>query len=289
MFSMTGFGKAEYKGGYELSVEIKTVNNRFLDILPKYPKNFCVFDDLIRKTVQKKLSRGRVELFFTFADLRDSTNSLVIDLPLAKAYVEASKKLAHDFSVPDDMTTVALLRFPDVASRFDETDGGGEVAKIIVQVVNEALDKLNCMRFAEGEKLKADLLSRIDETERLTNKIKERAPLVTANYRQKITERVTEALNGASVDETRLLQEVALFADKANIDEEITRLFSHIFQFRKIVFGENPGRKLDFLIQELNREANTVCSKSNDIEITDEALLLKCEIEKMREQIQNVE
>lgn len=289
MYSMTGFGKAEYKNGYELCVEIKTVNNRFLDVLPKYPKSFVAYDDLIRKTVQSKLARGRVEIFFGFSDMREKEKSLSVDLPLAKAYYDASVKIADELGIENDFSVAQIMRLSDVVNSCDDDEESDELRGIIEKTLNEALVNLNAMRKTEGEKLKADLLTRANEVERLVGEIKKRAPMVAENYRAKITERVKTVLEGKEVDETRLLQEVALFADKSNIDEEITRLYSHISQFRKIIEGENAGRKLDFLVQEFNREANTICSKSNDVEVTGEALALKCEIEKIREQIQNVE
>lgn len=289
MYSMTGFGKAEYKNGYELCVEIKTVNNRFLDILPKYPKSFASFDDAIRKTVQSKLTRGRVEIFFTFSDLRETDKELGVDVPLAKAYYEAAKKISDALGIENDFTVASIMRSPDVITAFQSESDENELKQIVISVLESALDNLNVMRKVEGEKLKADLLSRLNEVERLVKNIEKLAPAVAENYREKLNERIKNILGGTEVDETRLLQEVALFADKADINEEITRLYSHISQFKKIVEGEAPGRKLDFLIQEFNREANTVCSKSNDVGITGDALALKSEIEKIREQVQNVE
>lgn len=289
MYSMTGFGKAEYKNGYELCVEIKTVNNRFLDILPKYPKSFASFDDAIRKTVQSKLVRGRVEIFFTFSDMRERDKELGVDLPLAEAYYSAAQKIAEHLGIENDFTVASVMRSPDVITAFQAENDEEELKNIAISVLSEALDNLNAMRLVEGEKLKADLLSRVDEVERLVKNIEKAAPSVQENYRAKLNERVTAILEGKDIDEARLIQEVALFADKADINEEITRLYSHISQFRKIVSGEAPGRKLDFLIQEFNREANTICSKSNDIGITGDALGLKSEIEKIREQVQNVE
>lgn len=289
MFSMTGFGKAEYKNGYELTVEVKTVNNRFLDILPKYPKSFLIFDDLIRKTVQSKLTRGRVELFFTFNDARDVEKELSTDLPLAKAYYNSSIAIAESLGIENDLTVSRIMRMPDVISHIAGDIDEEQIRTIITSTLSEALDNLNLMRKTEGEKLKADLSDRINEVERLVALLELNAPTVAENYRKKIDERVRNILGATQIDEARLLQEVAIFADKSNVDEEITRLKSHISQFRKILSAENAGRKLDFLVQEFNREANTVCSKANDVEITNTALLLKCEIEKIREQIQNIE
>lgn len=289
MYSMTGFGKAEYKNGYELTVEIKTVNNRFLDILPKYPKSFIIYDDLIRKTVQSKLMRGRVELFFTFNDAREIEKELGTDIALAKAYYKSAQLISESLNIDNDLTVSRIIRMPDVISQIASDLDEEEIKNIIIETLTQALDNLNEMRKTEGEKLKNDLINRINEVQRLVCELEKKAPLVVENYRRKIDERVRSILENTQVDESRLLQEVAIFADKSNIDEELTRLNSHISQFTKILEDKNPGRKLDFLVQEFNREANTVCSKANDVEITNIGLQIKCEIEKIREQIQNME
>ena len=290
MYSMTGFGKAEYKNGYEITVEIKTVNNRFLDVLPKYPKSFVAYDDLIRKTVQSKITRGRVELFFSFSDTRDCEKTVNVDLPLAKAYYDASVKIADYLGIENDFTVGQIMRSPDVIDfSNDSEDDEQALVTAIKTVLENALDNLNAMRKTEGDKLKNDLLTHVDEVEKLVSKIEQRAPIVAENFRKRIDERVRNILSATQVDEARLLQEVALFADKSCIDEELTRLKSHISQYRKLMELDTPGRKVDFLVQEFNREANTICSKSNDIEVTNDALLLKGEIEKIREQIQNIE
>ena len=290
MYSMTGFGKAEYKNGYEITVEIKTVNNRFLDVLPKYPKSFVAYDDLIRKIVQSKITRGRVELFFSFSDTRDCEKTVNVDLPLTKAYYDASVKIADYLGIENDFTVGQIMRSPDVIDfSNDSEDDEQALVTAIKTVLENALDNLNAMRKTEGDKLKNDLLAHVDEVEKLVNKIEQRAPIVAENFRKRIDERVRNILSATQVDEARLLQEVALFADKSCIDEELTRLKSHISQYRKLMELDTPGRKVDFLVQEFNREANTICSKSNDIEVTNDALLLKGEIEKIREQIQNIE
>ena len=290
MQSMTGYGKAEYNnGGINLVVEIKTVNNRFLDVVSKYPRSFIKYDDLIRKTVAAKLSRGRVEVMIQLKETEQSASLVNVDLFLAESYYNASKVIAEKFpELKNDVTVGSLMRSPDVLTiNADEDDD--RYFDILKTVLENALDNLNKMRATEGEKLKADLLSRNSEVLSLVNEIAERAPLVKEDYFERLKSRMTELLGSAPYDQTRLLQEVAIFADKSNIDEEITRLKSHVSQLKQIVEQENSGKKLDFLAQEFNREANTICSKSNDVSITQTALKLKCEIEKMREQIQNVE
>ena len=292
MKSMTGYGKAEYKqNGISVSVELRTVNNRFLDLNAKYPRAFIALDDVIRKTVQKNIKRGKLDLFLNYKNEVESETQVEVDLALAKSYYEASKALSEEFSeLKNDFTLNTLLKSPDVVKQAPSEVKLEEISSILESVIDDACKNLNTMREFEGQKLKDDMLSRINVVESLVNKIKERAPLIKEEYANKLKERVSDILNNVQVDETRLLQEVALFADKSNIDEELTRLYSHISQFRKICEdGQEAGKRLDFLIQEFNREANTVCSKSNDIIVTDTALALKCEIEKLREQIQNVE
>lgn len=291
MKSMTGYGKAEYKDDkFSLTVEVKTVNNRFLDLSPKYPRYLMALEDVIRNTVSSKIKRGKADLFITLEKVGDSLITLTVDEALAKEYYEASKKIADSLSLKNDLTVASLLKTPDVVKQSQDELDLDELSPILQKTIENALDNLNKMREYEGEKLKTDLLTRVSIIENLVEKIKEKAPQVAMEYKQRLLERVKEALESTNIDETRILQETAIFADKCNIDEELTRLGSHVSQFRKICESVGDvGKKLDFLVQEFNREANTVCSKSNDIDITDSALLIKCEIEKIREQIQNVE
>lgn len=292
MQSMTGYGKAEYSTEkLYLSVELKAVNNRFLDLVPKTPRVFLCFEDLIRKTVASKVARGRVELFVTLIDNREKEKNIDVDISLAKGYVKAYNliKESVDGISKEDFPILSLMRMPDVVKEGATTVDTEFYKDILVDTLNSALDKFNEMRKIEGEKLKIDILQMVEFIEEAVKKIIDRAPLIKENYRQKLQDRLKEVLSDVKYDETRLLQEVAIFADKSNIDEELTRLNSHISQFREIVKGENAGKKLDFLVQEFNREANTICSKSNDLEITRLGLAIKCEIEKIREQIQNIE
>lgn len=291
MFSMTGFGKGEYKAdGIEISVEVKTVNNRYLDVAIKSPKIFNAYEEIIRSAVRERITRGHLDVFVNYIDKRERPKSLYVDAGAAAGYCAAAKKLKDLFpDLADDFTLTALMRSPDVI-RQEETQGADEALLNALQAaLCKALDNLNAMRKKEGEKLSDDMLSRMDAVEKLVDEISARAPLVAAQYKSKLEERMKEILNGAAYDEARLLTEVAVFTDKANIDEELTRLRSHIAQFRNICREERVGRKLDFLVQEFNRECNTVCSKSNDLKVTDCGLALKNEIEKIREQVQNVE
>lgn len=291
MLSMTGYGKGEYaEGGLELTCEIKTVNNRYLDVSIKAPRIFAAYEDVIRNTIRKKLTRGHADVFISFKDKRERPTALIADLALASSYVAAAKSIKEAFpDLPDDLTVSSVLRYPEVLKQEDSQSLDEEMTNALNIALNIALDKLNEMRAVEGEKLKADMLSRVDTIEELVKEISARAPLVAAEYRERLTARVKEYLENANIDEGRLLTEVAVFTDKSNIDEELTRLRSHIEQFRSIASEGIVGRKLDFLVQEFNREANTTCSKSNDVTITRVGLALKNEIEKIREQVQNLE
>lgn len=291
MFSMTGYGKGEYKeGGIELTVEIKTVNNRYLDVSVKSPKSFNAYEEAVRSLVRGSLSRGHADVFIGFNDRREQARRLTVDENAARAYVQAAERLKELFpGIADDLTLTALLRGADVIRTEEDAADDEQVLAALTAALSAALEKLNAMRAREGEKLAADMLARMDTIETLVGEIAARAPCVAENYRAKLFERMREVLADAPVDEARLLSEAAVFADKCNIDEELTRLRSHISQFRAVCREERVGRKLDFLVQEFNREANTVCSKSNDLAVTNAALALKNEIEKIREQVQNIE
>lgn len=291
MFSMTGYGKGEYKqDGIELTVEIKTVNNRYLDVSMKSPKIFNPYEDTVRTLVREKLTRGHADIFVGFTDKREKPKELAVDENAARSYVEAANRLRALFpELNYDFTVTSLMKSPDVIVQGEAQGADEALVGALQSALTGALDSLNRMREKEGEKLAADMLSRMDEIERLVNEIAVRAPMVAENFRKKMEERMREVLSGVEYDVSRLLTEVAVFADKSNIDEELTRLKSHIAQFRSICREERVGRKLDFLVQEFNREANTICSKSNDIAVTNAALALKNEIEKVREQVQNVE
>lgn len=292
MRSMTGYGKAEYSAnGITLTVEIKSVNNRFLDLSYKCPRSFTCLQDVMRSTVQNHLSRGKVDLFVNYHRQGEKEGAVEFDSELATAYVSIAKQIKKQFpSLKNDFTVSSLMKTPDVLRLSQESFNAEEISPILVETINKACENLNAMRLFEGEKLKADVLKRVSFIEETVGVIKERAPLVSKEYYDKILKKVQTVLDGAEIDESRLLMEVQLFADKSNVDEEITRLYSHIAQLRSICeqTGE-VGKKLDFLVQEFNRESNTICSKANDIEVTDNALKLKCEIEKIREQIQNIE
>ena len=291
MLSMTGYGKGTYdNGGVELTCEIKTVNNRYLDVAMKSPRIFSSLEDTVRSLVKEKLTRGHADVFITLKDKREKKTSMNVDIALARSYVEAALSLKAEFPyLEDDVTLSSVLRYPEVLKQEESVELDETLIQVLKAALSSALENLNQMRLKEGQKLKADMLSRMDEIARLVEEISVRAPEISKNYKDKLTARVKEYLDGAQIEESRLLTEVAVFTDKSNIDEELTRLRSHIEQFKSICEEGVVGRKLDFLVQEFNREANTTCSKSNDVTITRLGLALKNEIEKVREQVQNVE
>lgn len=288
---MTGYGRGEYKnGGIELTVEIKTVNNRYLDVSVKCPRIFNAFEDIIRSQIREKLTRGHADVYIGLSDKREKERTVYLDEGAAKAYADAARRIKAMFpDAVDDFSVTNILRFPDVIKTEDVSNADDESLSALKAALSGALEKLIGMREIEGEKLKADMLTRMDTIERLVADIEKRAPLVAEGYKAKLESKIKKILDGVEPDEGRLLTEVAVFTDKSNIDEELTRLHSHVSQFREICKDTLVGRKLDFLVQEFNRETNTVCSKSNDLEITRLGLALKNEIEKIREQVQNLE
>ncbi len=288
---MTGYGRGEYKnGGIELTVEIKTVNNRYLDSSVKAPRILTAHEETIRAVLREKLTRGHADVFVSLSDKREREKKLYLDEDTAKSYVAAAAKIKSLFpGIQDDISVSGVLRYPDVIKSEDVATADEEILTALKSALSAALEKLNAMREVEGKKLEEDMLSRMQTIENLVGEVEKRAPAVATNYRQKLEAKMKKILEGVEADEGRLLTEAALFADKSNIDEELTRLHSHISQFREICSEKLVGRKLDFLVQEFNRETNTICSKSNDLEITRLGLALKNEIEKVREQVQNVE
>lgn len=292
MKSMTGYGKGVVcRNDRELSVELKSVNHRFLDISTKIPRAFIAHEDIIRTEVGKGLSRGHVDVFINYKRTEGAGKVVRADMELAAGYVDCAKQLSDRFlELHNDFTINSLMRMSDVLSVEQAEEDENELRDMLAEALNVAVFNLNTMRETEGNKLKADLLNKLCVVEELLNKVKQYAPRVAEQYRDKLTQRVSEALDGVEIDQARLANEVCFFVDKSCIDEEITRLAGHIAHAREIFASDAPvGRKLDFLVQEFNREANTICSKSNYIELTDVALEMKNEIEKIREQVQNLE
>ncbi|MBQ8657949.1 MAG: YicC family protein, partial [Clostridia bacterium] len=262
----------------------------YLDISVKAPRIFTAFEEVVRSTIREKLTRGHADVFVSLKDKREKPTALSLDPALAASYIAAANELKKNFpELPDDLTVTSVLRYPEVLKQDEASVLDEELIGALKTALSAALDNLNAMRAVEGKKLEEDMLSRVSTIEKLVEEISLRAPKIAEEYKEKLKNRVKEYLDGVNVDEGRLLTEVAIFADKSNIDEELTRLRSHIEQFRSIAKEGIVGRKLDFLVQEFNREANTTCSKSNDVCITKAGLALKNEIEKIREQVQNVE
>jgi len=288
---MTGYGKATLcRNNIDITVEIKTVNNRYTDISCKMPRILFQYEDALRKLIADKVSRGRIDVFINISDRREKVKNINADAGLAKGYIDAAKTLSEKLGIENDLTVSRLMKIPDIIKTEENEEDNGLLGEILIECAKSAIDNLNSMREKEGEALIKDITARLRTLREHTLIIKERAPLVAEDYKTKLKERISEALKGVEYDEAKLLSEVAFFADKSNIDEELSRLGSHFGQAEDIVASGQPaGRKLDFLVQELNREANTICSKSSDITVTNNALALKSEIEKIREQVQNLE
>ena len=291
MYSMTGFGKGTFAlDGRELTVELKSVNNRFLDISMRLPRVLSPLEDTFRHALQDRLSRGHVDVYVNYRNQREDAKSVRVDTQLLGAYLTCARTAARELSITDDLTLSKALTLPDVTEIVPAEEDQEALQQLGKTAVDLAIDALLAMRRGEGSRLKKDLTARMDTMEGYAAAIEKRAPGVAEDYRVRLTERVNEMLGETEVDRSRLATEIALFADKAAIDEEIVRLKSHLLHFRELLEAEEPvGRKMDFLIQEMNRECNTIGSKANDAALTDLVLLCKAEIEKLREQIQNIE
>ncbi|MBQ9188227.1 MAG: YicC family protein [Clostridia bacterium] len=291
MKSMTGYGKGvAARDGRELVIELKSVNHRFLDIGIRVPRMLGCTEDTIRKVLNTRLSRGHVDVFISYRNMREDAKSVRIDTQLLTAYVTAARQAPAHLGLEDDLTLANVLRLPDVCEIVAADEDTDALIALADEATNAAVDALETMREAEGERLKAALQAGVDAMAAYRERILMRAPLVVEDYRKKLTERIESVLSDTEIDRARLATEIALFADRACIDEELVRLQSHITQFRAYLEASEPiGRKMDFIIQEMNRECNTIGSKANDTELTNAVLLCKAEIEKLREQIQNVE
>lgn len=289
--SMTGYGGAKgVSGGISVQIELRSVNNRFLDCSIRIPRIYTAVEDSLKATVQKHISRGKVDVYVTL-DTQDADDVEVkINRKLADSYVSAINELSEVYNIKNDLTALSLSRFQDILSIEKKETDTDALAKDLCAILDEALCEFDKMRTAEGAKLKADICSRLDEIERLTGLAEERSPKTVTEYREKLYAKMTEVLQTTNIDDARILQEAAIFADRVAVNEETVRLRSHVSQLRNMLEDSQPvGRKIDFLIQELNREANTLGSKGNDLEMANIVVDLKAEIEKIREQIQNVE
>ena len=294
---MTGFGRGEYTDGKRnMVVEIKTVNHRYADITIKMPRRYSFAEDKIKSAIKAHLRRGKADVFIMVENIGDSDVSVQINEELAKQYLEKMVSLRDALGEPegfnDQLSLLQIAGLPDVIKTTPAAEDEEEIMQALLIPTLQAAQNLDKMRAAEGEKLAEDLLAKGENLKTLLDQIAARAPQVATDYTAKLRERITELIgNSVQIPEDRMLVEAAIFADKCAIDEEITRLNSHIMQLRDIVSTSNQpdGKKLDFLVQEMNREANTIGSKANDITITGYVLDLKSEIEKIREQVQNIE
>ena len=289
--SMTGFGRCEQvTDQYKISVEIKAVNHRYLDLGIRMPKKFSRFENAVRTFLKEYVKRGKVDLFISFEDYTESEMCVRYNQRLAAEYVDCFKKMEEAFGIPNDMTVSALAKLPEVLTMDQVPEDEERLWEILSGALKGAAESLVHSREIEGEHLRRDLLEKLDYMEGLVDFIEERAPASLKEYRARLEDKVKELLDGSAIDEGRIAAEVVIYADKICVDEETVRLTSHIDSTRKeLMQGESVGRKLDFIAQEMNREANTILSKSSDPAISDQAIALKTEIEKIREQIQNIE
>lgn len=290
MKSMTGFGKAEIlKDGYFASVELKSVNHRFLDISVKMPRVLSYLEERVKKTVSSVLARGHVDVYISCENRNESAYVVTVNEALASQYLESARAISEKLGVPNDVTASFLMKQPDVISTTVEA-GGEELGEVVIEAVKQALEGMERMRTEEGKALACDFVQKLATVSSLVESVRERSPLVTASYAEKLKTKIKDYLAEVEPDEARLLTEVAVFTDRSSVDEEVTRLTAHVEHFLSILEESAPvGRKLDFLVQEMNRECNTIGSKANDKTITDYVLSLKTEVEKIREQVQNVE
>lgn len=289
--SMTGYGSAEGScGGLDMSLELRSVNNRYLDCSVRLPRNFLFAEEVIKSEVQQRISRGKVDVFVNVTSSGAEDIVVAVNGPLAKGYAEAVAQIAEALSLENSLTAYEVARFPEVLSvekkELDREAIGGALA----QICRQALASFDAMRSSEGDKLRQDIAGRLDTIEALVAEVERRSPETVSEYRARLEKRMSEILESKSIDEQRILTEAAVFADKTAVDEETVRLRSHVSQLREMLRSGSPiGRKMDFLVQEFNREANTIGSKCSDGAIARTVIELKSEIEKIREQVQNIE
>ena len=289
--SMTGYGSA--KGtveGIEVCVELKSVNNKFLDTSVRLPRSFLFTEETIKSAVMTHITRGKVDVFVTVDTSMADDMVVKVNEPLLKGYIAALKQIAKDNDLPNDITAMSVSRFPDVLNVEKKELDAEAVAAGIRNIAEQALCDFDAMRIREGAKFKEDVLSKLETIEKLVGIIEVESPKTVDEYREKLRQKLLEVLGTSGIDETRIVTEAAIFADKVAVDEETVRLRSHMAQLRTMLDGGSPiGRKIDFLLQEFNREANTIGSKCQNADIAHVVVDLKSEIEKIREQIQNIE
>ena len=286
--SMTGFGRGEAANEkYKVTIEMKSVNHRYLDLSVRLPRKLNFYEPAIRNQVKEFAKRGKIDIFVSMEQLQENAESIQYNPQIAAAYLSGISQMADEFSVDGTIQAYQLARFPDVFTKAEEDDNEEEWIPIVTQALRDACEKFAESRRIEGEKLAKEKLDHISD---LVDKIETRSPQIVEEYRKKITEKVEQLLGDTQIDENLLATEIVMFSDKICVDEEMVRLRTHVEHVKEtLAAGENIGRKLDFLIQEMNREANTTLSKANDSEVSEYGIDLKTEIEKIREQIQNIE
>lgn len=290
MNSMTGFGRANLeKNSREYIIEIKSVNHRYNDISIKAPRNLLFLEEKIRKSVLNRVSRGKIDVYITYLNFGSEGKKVIINRDLAKLYIDELKMMANENGIDSDIKVTEISKFPDVLT-LEENENQEAIEEELIECLNMALDKFTNMRMQEGNVIKKDLEERIKKVEDNTKKISEYSSGLVSEYIVKLENRINEILKTDVVDKNRLAQEIVIYSDKCSVEEELTRLKSHIIQFRELINKDEPvGKRLDFLIQEMNREVNTIGSKSGNIEITNSVVELKTVLEDIREQVQNIE
>ena len=289
--SMTGFGRGEAANEkYKVTIEMKSVNHRYLDLSVRLPRKLNFYEPAIRNQVKEFAKRGKIDIFVSMEQLQENAESIQYNPQIAAAYLSGISQMADEFSIDGTIQAYQLARFPDVFTKAEEDDNEEEWIPIVTQALRDAGKKFAESRRIEGEKLAKDLSEKLDHISDLVDKIEARSPQIVEEYRKKITEKVEQLLGDTQIDENLLATEIVMFSDKICVDEEMVRLRTYVEHVKEtLAAGENIGRKLDFLIQEMNREANTTLSKANDSEVSEYGIDLKTEIEKIREQIQNIE
>ena len=289
--SMTGFGRCEVnRDDRKVSVEIKSVNHRYLELGIKIPRKLNYLDSDIRNLAKEYVERGKVDVFVTYQNLGEGDEDIRYNATLAKEYFDAFAQVSSDLGIENDVKTSYIMRSPDVITIESAEDDEDAVKEIVLEATKGALEKLVESRSNEGERLKKDILEKLDSIKENVDFIEEKSPVIVDEYKEKINEKIHELLDDNQIDESRIAQEVTMFADKVCVDEEIVRLKSHVNAMVETFDQEGVvGRRLDFITQEMNREANTTLSKTTDSEISERAITLKTDIEKVREQIQNIE
>ena len=289
--SMTGFGRAqETVDGMTVTVELKSVNHRYFEFTAKVPRTYGFLEEKLKSFLNARVSRGKMECYVSIENLEESDMEVVVNPSLAKGYVDALRTLSETFGLKEDYSAISIAKFPDVLTLRKAPADEEKIWNAVQKVTELAVERFVTMRETEGEKLRADILSKADTILEHVAFVESRSPQTVREYHEKLRQRMEELLENTQVDEQRLLTEAAIFADKVAVDEETVRLRSHISQLREFLNADEPiGRKLDFLVQEMHRESNTIGSKAQDVEIAKRVIAIKAEVEKIREQVQNIE